>query len=97
MAVDLKILTRRRADLVNDRARQINRLREQLLEIFPALERALNMTNKGPLVPPAVGYLTPAVICRTGLKRLEAWLRNRKVKNAVATSALDWYHVDEHV
>lgn len=37
VAVDLRILTGRRLDLVNDRTRQINPLREQLLEIFPAL------------------------------------------------------------
>ena len=34
-----QILVTRRTDLVNDRTRQINRLRAQLLEIFPALER----------------------------------------------------------
>lgn len=38
IAVDLRILTTRRTDLVNDRTRQINRLRAQLLEILPALE-----------------------------------------------------------
>lgn len=36
IAVDLRILTTRRSDLVADRTRQINRLRAQLLEIFPA-------------------------------------------------------------
>jgi Transposase len=46
IAVDLRILTTRRVDVVFDRTRQINRLRAQLLEIFPALERALTLTNK---------------------------------------------------
>jgi transposase len=40
IAVDLRILTARRTDLVADRTRAINRLRAQLLEYFPALERA---------------------------------------------------------
>lgn len=35
IAVDLRTLTARRTDLVHDRTRQINRLRAQLLEIFP--------------------------------------------------------------
>jgi transposase len=83
MAVDLKILVRRRTDLVNDRTRQINRLREQLLEICPALERALNLTNKGPVLL-LTGYQTPAAIRRGGAKRIETWLKNRKVKGAAA-------------
>lgn len=59
---ELKILTARRADLAADRTRTVNRLREQLLGIFPALERALEMTNRGPLVllsRVAEGNLTP--------------------------------------
>jgi transposase len=38
-AVELRVLTNRRTDLVADRTRRINRLRGQLTEIFPALER----------------------------------------------------------
>lgn len=47
VAVDLRVLTSRRLDLVNDRTRHINRLREQLLGIFPALERALPRKGRG--------------------------------------------------
>ncbi|KPI20836.1 transposase IS111A/IS1328/IS1533 [Actinobacteria bacterium OV450] len=47
---DLKILTGRRMDLVADRTRTVNRLRAQLTGIFPGLERALDLTNTGPLV-----------------------------------------------
>ncbi|BBC28903.1 Transposase [Streptomyces graminofaciens] len=50
VAVDPRILTNRRLDLVNDRTRQINRLREQLLGIFPALERALPRKGRGLVV-----------------------------------------------
>ncbi|MFB7360341.1 IS110 family transposase [Streptomyces gardneri] len=81
IAVDVRTLTTRRTDLVADRTRQINRLRAQLLEICPALERALELTNKGPVVL-LTGYQTPAAIRRTGAKRIETWLRNRKVYGA---------------
>ncbi|WP_189820551.1 IS110 family transposase, partial [Streptomyces olivaceoviridis] len=81
VAVDLRTLTTRRTDLVADRTRQINRLRAQLLEIFPALERSLDLTNKGPAIL-LTGYQTPAAIRRTGTKRIETWLRNRKVRGA---------------
>ncbi|MGW0917306.1 IS110 family transposase [Streptomyces sp. NPDC002784] len=90
IAVDLRILTTRRADLVADRTRQINRLRAQLLEIFPALERSLDLTNKGPVML-LTGYQTPAAIRRSGAKRVETWLRNRKVRGAatLARTALE--------
>lgn len=48
IALDLRLLTARRLDVVHDRTRQINRLRAQLLEFFPTLERALDLTKKGP-------------------------------------------------
>lgn len=47
--IDLKILTGRRMDLVADRTRTVNRLRAQFFGIFPGLERALDLTNTGPL------------------------------------------------
>ncbi|MBP5865063.1 MULTISPECIES: IS110 family transposase [Streptomyces] len=78
---DLKILTGRRIDLVADRTRIVNRLRAQLPGIFPGLERVLDLTNKGPLTL-LTGYQTPAAIRRLGAKRLETWLRNRKVLRA---------------
>lgn len=79
--IDLKILTGRRMDLVADRTRTVNRLRAQLSGIFLALERALDLTNTGPLTL-LTGYQTPAAIRRLGIKRLETWLRNRKVLRA---------------
>lgn len=45
IAVDLRILTARRYDLVADRTRAINRLRAQILEYFPALERAFDYSG----------------------------------------------------
>ncbi|NEA72585.1 IS110 family transposase [Streptomyces sp. So13.3] len=78
---DLKILTGRRMDLVADRTRTVNRLRAQLTAIFPGLERTLDLTNTGPLVL-LTGYQTPAALRRIGRKRLETWLRNRRVIRA---------------
>lgn len=82
-AVELRILTDRRADLNADRTRRINRVRGQLTSIFPALERVLDLGNVGPLIL-LTGYQTPAALRRTGRSRLETWLRNRKVRSAEA-------------
>ncbi|RSM85631.1 IS110 family transposase [Streptomyces sp. WAC 01325] len=75
---DLKLVTGRRMDLVADRTRTVNRLRAQLTSVFPGLERALDLTNTGPLTL-LTGYQTPAAIRRIGAKRMETWLRNRHV------------------
>lgn len=50
ISVDLRTLVSRHTDLVCDPTRQINRLRAQLLEIFPALERSLDLTKAGPVL-----------------------------------------------
>jgi transposase len=79
---ELKLLTARRADLVADRTRVINRLRGLLTSIFPALDRALDdLTAAGPLTLLS-GYQTPAAIRAAGPAGLEAWLRDRKVRGA---------------
>jgi hypothetical protein len=90
LMVGLKLLTARRTDLVHDRTRAVSRLRELLTGIFPALERALDVTNTGPLVL-LTGYQTPAGLRRIGRTRLEAWLRHRKVRGAaqLAQAAVD--------
>ncbi|WP_228786075.1 IS110 family RNA-guided transposase [Nocardia terpenica] len=89
-AVELRVLTNRRADLGADRTRRINRLRGQLTSIFPALERSLDLSNAGPITL-LTGYQTPAALRRTGRTRLETWLRNRKVRNpeALADAAVE--------
>lgn len=96
LVTELKILTVHRRDLIEDRPRVINRLRGHLTGIFPALERALDLTNAGPLVL-LTGYQTPAAIRRAGARRLETWLRNRKVRGAgelaqAAVTAADSQH-----
>jgi hypothetical protein len=80
-AIELKLLTGRRADLVEDRTRAVNRLRGTPLSMLPALERALDVINTGPLRL-LTSYQTPAAIRRAGVTRLTKWLANRKVRGA---------------
>ncbi|MFF3519039.1 IS110 family transposase [Streptomyces sp. NPDC002573] len=87
IAVDLKILTARRYDLTADRTRAVNRLRAQMLEYFPALERAFDYsTSKASLIL-LTGYQTPAALRRIGRSRLAAWLKNRKARNSAGVAA----------
>ncbi|MFK0227676.1 IS110 family transposase [Streptomyces sp. NPDC090303] len=87
LAADLALLTARRSDLVADRTRMINRLRDVLTGIFPALERAFDYSSqKGALVL-LTGYQTPGSIRRRGRARLTAWLANRSVRSADAVAA----------
>ncbi|MGA5606474.1 IS110 family transposase, partial [Streptomyces griseoincarnatus] len=91
LAADLALLTAHRSDLVADRVRMINRLRDVLTGVFPALERAFDYSShKGALVL-LTGYQTPAAIRRRGRARLTAWLANRTVRGAdtVAVTALE--------
>jgi transposase len=91
IAVELRILTSRRTDLVADRTRAINRLRAQLLEYFPALERAFDYSKSRAALTLLTGYQTPDALRRAGTARLAAWLRKRKARNAdtVAATAID--------
>ena len=82
ITVELKMLTARRADLVADRTRALNRLREQLLSIFPALERCFDYSHCKGALTLLTGYQTPAAIRRVGAARLERWLSARKTRNA---------------
>ncbi|MFI8008470.1 IS110 family transposase [Streptomyces sp. NPDC086010] len=91
LAADLALLTAHRSDLVADRVRMINRLRDVLTGVFPALERAFDYSaHKGALVL-LTGYQTPAAIRRRGRARLTSWLANRSVLGAddVAATALE--------
>ncbi|WP_432187543.1 IS110 family transposase [Streptomyces sp. Tue6028] len=90
LAADLSLLTAHRTDLITDRVRMLNRLRDVLTGIFPALERAFDYSDhKGALVL-LTRHQTPAGIRRHGQARLTAWLKARSVRNpdAVAATAL---------
>ena len=86
---ELRLLLGRRRDLITDRSRVIARLREMLLSLFPALERALDVNSKGPLIL-LTHYQTPAQLRRAGHRRVAAFLRKRSVKGSdkVASKAL---------
>jgi len=81
IAVDLKILTARRLDLSADRTRAINRLRGQMVEYFPALERAFDYSASKAALVLLAGYQTPTALRRIGRTRLATWLKNRKAYN----------------
>ncbi|MDN5745052.1 MAG: IS110 family transposase [Nocardioidaceae bacterium] len=86
----LGVLTGHRADLVADRVRMINRMRDLLTSVFPALEREFDFAAcKGALVLLS-GYATAEAIRRMGEARLSRWLRQRRVRGYadVATRAL---------
>ena len=80
LARNLAVLTAHRADLVADRVRGINRLRDLMTSVSPALEREFDYAScKGALVLVS-GYATPDRLRRVGRARLAAWLRARHVR-----------------
>ncbi|GIG61637.1 IS110 family transposase [Longispora fulva] len=82
LVTELALLTAHRSDLIADRVRMINRLRDLLTGVFPALERAFDYSAaKGPLIL-LTGFQTPAALRRRGRSRLEAWLVKRGVRSA---------------
>ncbi len=91
MAADLALLTAHRTDLVTDRVRTVNRLRDVLTGTLPALERAFNCSARQGALVLLTGYQTPAALRRRGLARLTSWLVNRGVRDAdsVAATAME--------
>src|SRR5215217_3212593 len=88
---NLAVLTGHRADLIADRVRMINRLRDLMTSVFPSLERAFDYSShKGALVL-LTGYASPDRIRRVGQTRLAGWLRHRKVRDyaSIAARAVD--------
>lgn len=94
VAVDLRLLTSHRLDVIHDRVRAINRLRATMLEYFPALKRTFDYSkNKAALVLLS-HYATPESLRRIGVTRLAGWLKARGCRNSagVATAAVDAAH-----
>jgi transposase len=84
---NLAVLTGHRADLVADRVRMINRLRDLMTSVFPSLEQAFDYSaHKGALVL-LTGYASPDRIRRIGQTRLADWLRNRSVRGSAEVAA----------
>ncbi|MFT4258969.1 IS110 family transposase [Microbacterium sp.] len=90
VVAELRLLVGHRTDLVADRVRMLNRLRDVLTGYFPGLERAFDLSNhKGALIL-LTGYQTPDALRRLGRTRLAGWLTKRKVRAAgdVAATAI---------
>jgi transposase len=84
---NLELLIGHRADLIADRVRTINRLRDVMTSVFPSLEREFDYSScKGALVL-LTGYASPQQLRRVGETRLAGWLRRRRVRNYAAVAA----------
>jgi transposase len=82
LVTELRLLVTHRTDLVGDRVRMVNRLRDVLSGYFPALERSFDYAHSRGSLTLLTGYQTPQAIRRAGHSRLRAWLVKRKVRNA---------------
>jgi transposase len=90
LITELRMLTAHRSDLVADRTRTINRLRQQLVAVCPALERAARLTQDRGWVVLLARYQRPKAIRQSGLSRLTRVLADAGVRNAaaIATAAV---------
>ena len=79
---ELQMLTGHRTDLVADRTRTINRLRQQLIAICPGLERVAQISSDRGWAVLLARYQRPKAIRRTGVTRLTATLAAAGVRNA---------------
>ena len=91
ISTGLRILTARRADKAPCRVRAIKRLQAQLLEYFPALERAFDYSRSKAALLLLTKHRSPDGIRRTGQTRLHAWLKKHGTRSsaAVAKAAVD--------
>jgi transposase len=74
LVVELTRLTAHREDLMADWVRGVNRLRDLLTGIFPALERAFDYSTRSPLIL-LTGFQTPEAIRDAGIAGVSAFLR----------------------
>lgn len=74
LVVELTRLTSYRADVMADWVRGVNRLRDLLACIFPALEASFDYSTRSALIL-LTGYCTPAEIRAAGAEALAAYLR----------------------
>ena len=87
LITELRMLTGHRADLVADRTRTINRLRQQLAAVCPALERAAQLTSDRGWVVLLARYQRPKAIRQSGVSRLTRILADAGVRNASTIAA----------
>jgi hypothetical protein len=72
-------------DSAGQRVATVFRLQQFLLSVSPALEAAVDLTRKGPLLA-LVYWQTPAAITAAGVERIEALLRGGRIRNAAAVA-----------
>jgi transposase len=87
LITELRMLTTHRADLVADRTRTINRLRQQLIAVCPALERAAQLSSDRGWVVLLARYQRPKAIRQSGVSRLTRVLTDAGVRNAASIAA----------
>lgn len=87
ISTGLRILTARRADKSADRVRAINRMQAQLLEYFPALERAFDYSRSKAALTLLTKHRTPDGIRRAGEARIHAWLKKNGARSSAAVAA----------
>ena len=80
-AAEMRTLLSYRRDLVGEQARGITRLRALLVEVFPGLEAALDLTKDRALLV-ITKATTPESVRRIGVSRLARWLKGRGVRRA---------------
>lgn len=76
---ELRLLVSRRGDLVVDQTRRISRMRYLLNTIHPDLERALDLTNAGPLLL-LTRYVTAAEIRAAKPQAIGRFLRSKAAR-----------------
>jgi transposase len=84
LVAELRLLVAQRADLVGDRTRTLNRLRQHLTAVCPALERVAEPASQGGWLVLLARYQRPAAIRRAGVRRLSALLAAQGVRAARA-------------
>ncbi len=82
LITELRMLTGHRADLVADRTRTINRLRQQLVAVCPALERTAQLTQDRGWIVLLARYQRPKALRQSGITRLTRILADAGVRNA---------------
>lgn len=87
LVTELRMLTAHRADLVADRTRTINRLRQQLIAVCPALERVAELSSDRGWAVLLSRYQRPKAIRQSGISRLTKFLADAGVRNASAIAA----------
>jgi transposase len=92
---ELRLLVSRRGDLVTDQTRRISRMRYLLNTIHPDLERALDLTNAGPLLL-LTRYVSAAEIRAAKPKVITRFLRAKAARNPQTLAEVAYLAAQAH-